>query len=519
MRRAKKHTCRALSPLMLCGLLHGQSVQPVSLPPATTAAPATATANGAKTPAAAAPAVGTPAAAAPAVGAAAVSPAAPAREAGAATTLQALNIARLPDNASPLSVATSSGSQALHVLAGRSTFITSLSRLRRVYVSNPDAVDSFTSSPRQIVVTGRAPGVTSLILWNEAGQSTTYLVFCDLDVANLRHQIQSALPNESISVEGHEDRIALTGTVLSEADATAAAKIAGLYSKSVVNSLVVHEGHPRQVKLQVQIIEVDRSRLEQFGINLFSEGHTLLQGTTGQFASTPTYAPPSSGTPGTLTSSNPLNLLFYTFSHNIGFTLQDLTNRQLAQILAEPNIATISGQKASFLAGGEFPFPVVQGSSGGLTSITIQFRPYGVKLEFTPIVNDDRTISLKVAPEVSALDYTNAVTISGYTVPAISTRRADTQIELRDGQSFAISGLLDHRTTDIFNKMPGIGDVPVLGQLFRSKNINHTTTELMVVVTPTLVDPITDGTPATLPTMPVPMLDKKKFDQKIVEKP
>jgi pilus assembly protein CpaC len=134
-------------------------------------------------------------------------------------------------------------------------------------------------------------------------------------------------------------------------------------------------------------------------------------------------------------------------------------------------------------------------------------------LDFTPVVNADRTIQLKVAPEVSALDYTNAVTISGYTIPAISTRRAETQVELRDGQSFAISGLLDRRTTDIFNKMPGIGDVPVLGQLFRSKSVNHTEEELMVVITPTLVDPLNDtGSPA-IPNLPVPLLDPRQFDQ------
>ena len=174
----------------------------------------------------------------------------------------------------------------------------------------------------------------------------------------------------------------------------------------------------------------------------------------------------------------------------------------------------MSGLKGSFLAGGEFPFPVVQGSSGGLTSITIQFRPYGVKLDFTPVVNSDGTIQLKVAPEVSALDYTNAVTISGYTIPAISTRRAETQVELRDGQSFAISGLLDRRTTDIFNKMPGIGDVPVLGQLFRSKNVNHSIVELMVIVTPTIVDPLHHPVAPTPPQLPVPTLDPKQFDQK-----
>jgi pilus assembly protein CpaC len=157
---------------------------------------------------------------------------------------------------------------------------------------------------------------------------------------------------------------------------------------------------------------------------------------------------------------------------------------------------------------------VVQGSSGGLTSITIQFRPYGVRLDFTPIVHEDGTVELKVTPEVSALDYTNAVTISGYTVPAISTRRAETQVELRDGQSFAISGLLDHRTTDIFNKMPGIGDVPVLGQLFRSKNVNHSTVELMVIVTPRIVDPLNDATVPIPPKLPVPFLDPAQFDQK-----
>jgi pilus assembly protein CpaC len=305
--------------------------------------------------------------------------------------------------------------------------------------------------------------------------------------------------------------------VLSDASAEAAAKLAGLYTKDVVNSLVVRQAHIGQVKLKVQIIEIDRSKLDEFGINLFSQGKTSGAVQTGQFPSVTTTTSATSSSTATapvLSITSPLNLLLYNSGLNIGLTLQDLQDKQIAQILAEPTITTLSGQKASFLSGGEFPFPVVQGSSGGLTSITIQFRPYGVKLDFTPIVNDDGTIQLKVAPEVSALDYTNAVTISGYTIPAISTRRAETQVELRDGQSFAISGLLDHRTTDILSKMPGIGDVPILGQLFRSKNINHSTVELMVVVTPTLVDPLTDRTSPILPKLPVPMLDPAQFDKK-----
>ena len=179
----------------------------------------------------------------------------------------------------------------------------------------------------------------------------------------------------------------------------------------------------------------------------------------------------------------------------------------------------MSGEKASFLSGGEFPFPVVQGGTGGFTSVTIQFRPYGVKLDFTPAVLPDGTIQLKVAPEVSALDYTNAVTISGYTIPALATRRAETQVELRTGQSFMISGMLDNRTTDLLSKTPGMGDIPILGNLFRSKNVNRTVTELAVIITPTLVDPLSEnpGNPAE-PNLPVPFLSTPKFDKGITPK-
>ena len=440
--------------------------------------------------------------------------AAPALSAASATaTVREVRSSHLPDSTALLTSSTRSMNQPLHVLVGRSIFVKSVSRLKRVYVSNPVAVDSFTATPTQIVVTAKTPGVSSLILWDEWGQSATYLVFADLDVASLQTEVHAALPNDNVVVAAQEDRVSLSGTATSEASAEAAFKLAALYSKTVINSVVIRQPHTSQVKLKVQIIEIDRSKIEQFGFNILSQGKNTSASQTGQFSSI-TTAPTATAGPPTLTLSSPLNLLFYNTGLNLGVTLQDLQDRQLLQILAEPTITTLSGQKASFLAGGEFPFPVVQGSSGGLTSITIQFRPYGVKLDFTPVVNDDRTILLKVAPEVSALDYSNAVTISGYTIPAVSTRRADTQVELRDGQSFAISGLLDHRTTDIFNKMPGIGDVPILGQLFRSKNVNHSTTELMVIVTPMIVDPLTEITAPALPQMPMPTLDRNEFDQK-----
>jgi pilus assembly protein CpaC len=428
----------------------------------------------------------------------------------ASPSMATLRIATLPDSTTALTSRAEFASQSLHVLVGRSIFIKTLSRLKRVYVSNPVVIDSFTSTPTQIVVTAKAPGVSSLILWDETGQSQTYLVSSDLDLASLKNEIHQALPSDNITVEGQQDRISLSGTAWSDASSDTAAKLAGQYAKSVINSVIVRQPHIRQVKLKVQMIEIDRSKLDQFGVNFFSGGKNTSTTSTGQF-----FAPGVGGaTPPTLTLSDPLNLFFYNADLNVGLTIKDLQNRQILQILAEPTITTLSGQKASFLSGGEFPFPVIQGSSGGLTSITIQFRPFGVKLEFTPFVNADGTIQLKVSPEVSALDYTNAVSISGYTIPAISTRRADTQVELRDGQSFAISGLLDHRTTDILSKMPGIGDVPILGQLFRSKNITRSTVELVVVVTPTVVDPLTDTTSPVLPNFPQPMLDPNQFDIK-----
>jgi pilus assembly protein CpaC len=406
--------------------------------------------------------------------------------------------------------------QPLHILIGRTAILQTPRRLKRVYVSNPAIIDSFTASPTQIVVTAKAPGISSLILWDESGQSQTYLVSSDADIANLQQEIHEATPYDDIRVEVEQDRVSLTGTAFNDASAEAAFKLASLYTKTVVNSVVVRPPHIPQVKLKVQIIEIDRSKIDELGLNIFSQGKNTSVVQTGQFPSvsttTSTSTSGTTATAPTLSVSNPLNLLLYNSGLNLGVTIQDLQNKQVLQILAEPTITTLSGQKASFLSGGEFPFPVVQGSSGGTTSITIQFRSYGVKVEFTPIVNGDGTIQLKVMPEVSALDFTNAVTISGYTIPAIATRRADTQVELRSGQSFAISGLLDHRTTDILSKMPGIGDVPVLGQLFHSKNITHSTVELVVIVTPSIVDPLTDTSVPWQPKLPVPMLDPKSFD-------
>ena len=196
---------------------------------------------------------------------------------------------------------------------------------------------------------------------------------------------------------------------------------------------------------------------------------------------------------------------------NLGAVIQALQQKNLLQILAEPNLIAVNGKEASFLAGGEFPYPVVQ-PGAGFTAVTISFREFGVQLKFTPVIMPNGNIHLRVAPSVSQLDFTNALTISGFTIPALSTRKADTEFELRDGQSFVIAGLLDNRLTDIYSKVPGLGDIPILGNFFRSKNEQKSKTELMVLCTVHRISASTQD--QTLPKDPRNFLNKNEFDGK-----
>jgi len=413
---------------------------------------------------------------------------------------------------------TGANAKMLHVTLGHSIFINTRMRLKRVYVADPGVLTSATLTPNQIVVTAMNPGLSSLTLLDETGQAQSYVVSSDIDLDGLRSAMAEQMKGYNIAIEGAGGRVTLTGTVPTQALADSASKLAGLYAKDVANALVVAPEHPKQVRLQVRILEVDRNKALQLGINLFNPGgntNWLAQTTTGQFQST--MKETASAAENTLEFSNPMNFMLYSAKLNLGATIQDLQTKQVLQILAEPTITTISGEKANFLSGGEFPFPVVQpsGSSNSAPVVTIQFRPFGVKVEFTPLVNPDGTVRLKVAPEVSALDYTNAVTVSGFSIPALSTRRAETEVELRSNQSFAISGLIDQRTTDMMSKNPGAANIPILGYLFKSKNVNHSTTELVIIVTPTVVDPITETAAPSQPDLPIPTLDRKGFDDSL----
>lgn len=410
-------------------------------------------------------------------------------------------------NASNLEPMAQPGREPLVLRVGHSTVLRTQQRLRRVYVSNPAVIESMTASPKELVLTAKTGGSSSVAVWTEDGAATLYDVLAELDLTEPGKALRLAFPGEHLSVESQGGRLLLTGVASSQAVLDAALKLLASYSKDVVGSAQILLLHTPQVQLKVRIAEVDRTKLTQFGINILSGGKTQAVSQTQQFG------PVALRDDGRLGLSDLLNIFVYNHDIDLGALLKDLQQNQVLQVLAEPNITALSGQTAHFLSGGEFPFPVIQGSSGGLTSITIQFRPFGVRLDFTPVVNPDGTIRLKVMPEVSALDYTNAVTISGYTIPAISTRRAETEIELQNGQSFAMSGLLDRRTTEKLGKMPGIGDIPILGEFFKSRDINKSFTELVVIITPVIVDPL--AKPEPLPALPreaVPNLDEWQFD-------
>src|SRR5436853_1734635 len=419
------------------------------------------------------------------------------------TPTQQQNPAPQPQNAPQPQVSSSqnvsSEGQALHILVGKSVVVNVQAPITRVLSSNPAVIETLATSPTEIVVEGRAPGSSSLILWDQSGRSQMLDVIVDVDVAGMRSAIERSYPDQHIDVQADGGRLVLTGKVTDPKVIEDLTKMSMAYSNQIVNSLTLGISHDRQVLLEVKFAEVDRTKFAQFGVNLLSTGagNTLGTTTTGQFGGFgPQHITDIAG-PGThsgtfttdQTLTNVLNIFLFRFDIHFGAVIQDLEQKSVLQILAEPNLMALNGQKATFLAGGEFPFPLVQ-PGNGFTAVTIQFKPFGVKLDFTGNIASDGTIRLHVAPEVSTLDFTNALAIQGFTVPAISTRRAETELELKDGQSFGIAGLLDNRAQTQLNKIPGIGDIPVLGQLFRSRNINKSKTELLVLVTPQIVDPV-----------------------------
>jgi pilus assembly protein CpaC len=388
----------------------------------------------------------------------------------------------------------------LTLTVGKSMIIDSALPLERIAVGLGDVAEGTAISPRELLLSGKTPGVTSLIIWQEGGSRRFFDItvvasrlLTDRRIEDTQREIERELPGQNVNLSFENETLFLRGKVKDMTSADRAMSIASTLGKTI-NLLYVDVPPPEaQILLRVKFASVDRSITTTLGLNILSTGATNTIGSVGtqQFPG-PTI---SSLSPVVTTLADALNLFFFRSDLNLGASIEALEVKGLLQVLSEPNLVTENGKPASFLAGGEFPFPSVSASGGGVPVVSIQFREYGVRLTFTPTITARGTIHLEVTPEVSALDFADGLTISGFSVPALTTRKISTQVELSEGQSFAIGGLLDNRTTDTFEKIPFIGDIPILGKLFQSKSVSKTNTELVVIVTPELVRPIPAGRP------------------------
>ena len=406
--------------------------------------------------------------------------------------------------------------QALNLTVGKSLLVDSIHPMERVSVGLGGFAEATAVGPSEVLLSGKAPGETSLIIWQDDGSKLYYDVavrpsrfLAENRIELADRQLKEELPGQNIQLSLEDDTFFLRGRVKDITSAERAYSIASTLGKAV-NLLYVDVPQPEaQILLKVKFASVDRNISRQIGVNLFSTGaaNTLGSISTGQF-NPPSLTMPAGANPAAVTLSDALNVFLFRPDLNLGATIKLLESRGLLEVLAEPNVMAQNGKQASFVAGGEFPYPVVQGSTGaGGAAVTIQFREFGVRLNFIPTITPRGSISLRVAPEVSALDFTHGLTVNGFSVPAITVRKLDTAVELNEGQSFAIGGLLDNRVTDSLEKVPFLGDLPILGKFFQSKSRTKENTELLVIVTPELVRPIPPGAPLPQLKYTIPFMD------------
>ena len=386
----------------------------------------------------------------------------------------------------------------VQVTAGRSIILPLDFEVTRIALTNPEIADATVVQPREILVDGKKPGTISLIVWG-AGKRQQYDIIVEQPVAPLEQQLRALFPGEDVNVSTSEGATILSGHVSSTNVMLRMGEIAtaSLPKSQLINLLQVPGGsESQQVMLQVRFAEVNRRKILEAGLGLFlSRNRFLGRSTTQQFPA-PDFETESNQV--TLVFSDFLNLFLWDREVGVGGVLKALQQTGGFQSLAEPNLIAYNGQEASFLAGGEFPVPVVQGNAG---SVSVQYREFGIRLTFRPVIAGD-AIRLKVTPEVSSLDFNNGVTLSGFRIPALTTRRASTDVELRDGQTFAIAGLLDNESQNDEAAIPILSRLPIIGHLFRSKATRAEQTELMVLITPRLVRALDPDEVPPLPTNP-----------------
>jgi pilus assembly protein CpaC len=398
----------------------------------------------------------------------------------------------------------------LRLVLGRSLILEHPDDIVRISVASPEVVDAVAVSTREVLLNGKSSGTTSVVLWSKAGDRQFFTVTVDPSIDGLQRQILQTFPGESVQIHAQRDSITLTGRVSSAAVAERVAALAASAARTVVNHMeVTPPPVEKQILLRVRFAEINRVALHELGVNLLSTGALNTPGTIG----TQQFGPPRAselsgmiggrvtGTLSDFTLNDVLNVFAFRPDLNLAVLLKALEGRNLLQILAEPNLITTNGKEATFLAGGEFPFPVLQGGANA-GSITVQFREFGVRVSFLPQVTAHDTIRMHVRPEVSSLDFANAVTLSGFLIPALSTRRVETDIELAAGQSFVIGGLVDQRVTENLSRIPGLANIPLLGNIFKSRSESKNKSELLVLVTPEFPSVLAAGEPR--PTVEFP---------------
>ncbi|MFM2125124.1 MAG: hypothetical protein RL328_1575 [Acidobacteriota bacterium] len=373
-----------------------------------------------------------------------------------------------------LGTATASAQSAeeLRLTVGKSVVIDYPEDIRQISTTDPNILDASPITTREILLNAKGLGSATMVVWSSSNQRMFYNVTVELNTESLRRILRETFPKETIEVRSAGESVSLNGTVSTKEVSDRATALAAVTAKTVVNNLAVApEKVGQQILLHVKFAQLDRSRAEQYGINFQSSGAFNFLGALQTAA---TSGPQLAGTFRNI---------------NLSGQLKALQDRQVVQILAEPTLVTRDGKEGSFLVGGEIPVPVVQGGAN-TNAVTILYREYGIRLRYTPEVTANRTIKLALAQEVSSLDYVNTATIGNFVVPGLQTRRAETSVELGEGETFAVAGLLDSRDREIMAKIPGISSVPIIGNLFKNKQSLKTNQELIMLVTPEITMPL-----------------------------
>ena len=416
-------------------------------------------------------------------------------------------------------VARGQSAEELRLTVGKSIVIDYPSDIRQISTSSAEIVDANPVTTREILMHGKGIGNATLVVWSKAGDRMFYNVTVDLNLDPLRRSLKDSFPNEQVTVASSRDTLTLNGRVTSKETGERMLALASGFSKTVVNNMIIGAPIDKQILLRVRFAELDRQKEKQYGINwIAAPGGTAINASTGQFG-TPVF----SSAAGTLGSSNwtipsALNLFAFNPKLDLGAFIRALEGENILQILAEPNLVTSNGKEAYFLVGGEIPVPIAQGGASA-GAISVQFREYGIRLRFKPEITPNNTLKLHLSQEVSNIDTSAAVLINGFNIPGFSTRKTETDVELGEGQSFVVSGLLSNRETDSLSKLPFIGDVPILGNFFKSRDVQKNRTDLILIVTPEITEPLNPNDPRPEINFPKDFLikldqvDLKKADQ------